>query len=59
MSEIQFVNVKKAAALLGVCKITLRRWDEAGQFKPDIRTAGGHRRYSIARLKELAGAKNA
>ena len=33
---------------LGVAVVTMRRWDREGRLKPQMRTAGGHRRYSLA-----------
>ena len=44
------VSISKAAKLLGVSEITLRRWDNEGRL-PSIRTEGGHRRYDISKLK--------
>lgn len=46
------VSIAKAAALLGVSIQTLRLWDERGILRPNYRTAGGHRRYSVEQLLE-------
>lgn len=46
----KLVSIGKAAKILGVSEITLRRWDEEGRLVP-IRTEGGHRRYDISKLK--------
>jgi excisionase family DNA binding protein len=44
------VSIGKAAKILGVSEITLRRWDAEGRL-PSIKTQGGHRRYDISKLK--------
>ena len=45
----------EASEILGVSISTLRRWDKEGRLKPE-KTASGHRRYDIAKLKpELYG----
>jgi excisionase family DNA binding protein len=44
------VSIGKAAKILGVSEITLRRWDAEGKL-PSIKTEGGHRRYDISKLK--------
>ena len=46
----KYVSIGKAAKILGVSEITLRRWDGDGRL-PSIRTEGGHRRYDISKLK--------
>lgn len=47
------VSISNASAMLGVCTKTLRRWHEKNIFPPDCRTMGGHRRYSLERLKNI------
>ena len=44
------VSISQAAAIIGVCSKTLRRWHQQGDFVPDCRTIGGHRRYALERL---------
>ena len=44
------VSIGKAAKILGVSEMTLRRWDEDGRLV-SIRTEGGHRRYDISKIK--------
>ena len=44
------MSISKAASILGVSEITLRRWDCEGKL-PSIRTKGGHRRYDISKLR--------
>lgn len=48
------ISIAKAAEILGVSITTLRRWDEEGKLKAD-RTPAGHRRYELAKLRQLAG----
>jgi excisionase family DNA binding protein len=49
----RLVSIGKAAKILGVSEITLRRWDKDGRL-PSIKTEGGHRRYDISKLKPEA-----
>lgn len=44
------VSIGKAAALLGVSRDTLRRWESAGKIKAE-RTPRGHRRYDLGKLR--------
>ncbi len=46
-----FLRIGEVSCFLGVCTKTLRRWDESGYLKPDYRTSGNHRRYSIDSLR--------
>jgi excisionase family DNA binding protein len=46
----KLVSISKAAKLLGVSEITLRRWDRDGKLV-SIKTEGGHRRYDISKIK--------
>lgn len=46
----RLVSIGEAASALGVSITTLRRWDASGKLIAD-HTAGGHRRYDIAKLK--------
>ena len=41
----KLITLQQASEILGVSKITLRRWDNSGKFKA-FRTIGGARRYS-------------
>lgn len=47
------MSIGNAATMLGVCTKTLRRWDEAGVFRPSFRTKGNHRRYERRRVLEM------
>ena len=51
MMNRKLVPIKEAAASLGVSAQTLRRWEREGKLIPDERTAGGRRRYDLARLQ--------
>ncbi|WER50960.1 IS607 family transposase [Cupriavidus sp. WKF15] len=44
-------SIQEAAEFLGVSAPTLRRWEREGKLIPDERTAGGRRRYDLARLR--------
>jgi len=46
----RLVSISKAAKILGVSVMTLRRWDEDGRLV-SIKTEGGHRRYDISKIR--------
>lgn len=46
----RIVSISEAAEVLGVSITTLRRWEAAGKLVAD-HTAGGHRRYDLAKLR--------
>ena len=46
----KFVTISVASKELGVSVSTLRRWDKSGKLTPE-KTASGHRRYNVAKLK--------
>ena len=46
----RLITIGEAAEILGVSVTTLRRWDKAGKLIPE-KTASGHRRYDILKLK--------
>lgn len=46
----RLVSIGEAAKALGVSITTLRRWDASGRLAAE-HTAGGHRRYDLAKLK--------
>jgi putative resolvase len=48
------IDISQVSQLLGVDKVTLRRWDKEGRLKSQ-RTAGGHRRYLLSDIKRLQG----
>jgi len=39
------LSIKEAAEILGVCEMTLRRWDRAGKFSPHRHPVNGYRCY--------------
>lgn len=43
---MKYYSSFQAADELAVSTKTLERWRQSGQFKPAMRTAGGHARYS-------------
>ncbi|WP_238587205.1 MerR family DNA-binding transcriptional regulator [Cupriavidus sp. IDO] len=45
------VSIQEVAEFLGVSAPTLRRWEREGKLIADERTAGGRRRYDLARLR--------
>lgn len=47
----KLVPIQDADDALGVSAQTLRRWEREGRLIADERTAGGRRRYDLARLK--------
>ena len=51
----RLTTIGETAEILGVSISTLRRWDKKGRLTPE-KTASGHRRYDISKLKpELYG----
>lgn len=46
----RFASIGEAAEMLGVSVPTLRRWEASGKLKAE-HTAGGHRRYDLAKLR--------
>lgn len=46
VDQAEWLSLGKAAEMLGVHSMTLRRWSDGGRF-PVTRTAGGHRRYAL------------
>ncbi|MFQ5795940.1 MAG: IS607 family transposase [Candidatus Bipolaricaulia bacterium] len=51
----RYYSIGQVSEMLGVSIITLRRWDKSGKLVPDIRTQGGHRRYSETTLRKFLG----
>ena len=48
----KLLTLEETSEILGVSKITLRRWDNNGKFKA-LRTIGGARRYSEEDINNL------
>ena len=49
-NDEEWLSLSRAAALLGVHSMTLRRWSDSGRF-PYYRTPGGHRRFALADIE--------
>lgn len=47
----KLVGIGEAAKAMGVTPLTMRRWEASGKLLPDERTAGGRRRYDLARIR--------
>ena len=47
-----FLSVGQLSSLIGVSITSLRRWEKENRYLPCFRTLGGHRRYSLARIRE-------
>lgn len=55
----QFVPIGQAAALVGYCVATLRRWDKAGLLPNTMRGPGGRRLILLDDLrKAISGGKS-
>jgi predicted site-specific integrase-resolvase len=54
---MELLPIRVAAKELGVSPITLRRWEKEGKIDPPQRTASGHRRYDLAKLRGLTAHK--
>jgi len=50
----EWLSLSKAATMLGVHSMTLRRWSDSGRF-PSHRTAGGHRRFALSDIQSYLG----
>ena len=50
-----YVSIGQAADMVGVSVSSMRRWEKQGRIKPDYYTPGGHKRFSLARLKTTFG----
>jgi predicted site-specific integrase-resolvase len=50
-----FLSIGETAKRLGVSIPTLRLWDAAGSFIPELRTEGGQRRYSVEQVSAKTG----
>ena len=48
---VPYVTTTQAAKELGVGVRSLQRWVAAGLIEPDFRTAGGHGRWDVDRLR--------
>lgn len=49
------MRIGDAAAYIGVCTKTLRRWHESGKLKPQFIGDGGTRYYTKTQLDKIRG----
>ncbi|MBN9108545.1 MAG: helix-turn-helix domain-containing protein [Pseudonocardia sp.] len=47
----RYLTTPEAARELSVNERTLRHWVATGQIEPDFRTAGGHMRWDVERVR--------
>lgn len=53
MNMKDYITIKEASEILGVDKITLRRWDKAGKLKSYRHPINNYRLYKKSELEEL------
>ena len=53
MNMKDYITIKDASALLGVDKMTLRRWDKAGKLKTYRHPINNYRLYKKIELEHL------
>ncbi len=53
LPEDRQITLQAAAATLAISPSRLRRWADEGRI-PSVRTAGGHRRFSLAAVRRMA-----
>ena len=46
-----YLSIGETAKIVGISVSTLRRWEKEEKFIPCCRTLGGHRRYSLEKIK--------
>lgn len=52
----KLMTLEQTADMIGVCKDTLRRWDNKPEGKlKSVRTEGNHRRYRLSDIKKYQG----
>jgi predicted site-specific integrase-resolvase len=56
---MKYLSIGETVVLLGVAVSTMRRWGREARLAPAFRPAGGHRRYAIAVIQQLAGCEPA
>jgi len=49
----KFINIKKAAELLGVSPLTLRNWDKSGKFRAVRHPINNYRVYKMQNIESL------
>lgn len=50
----QHISIGKAAEILGISVVTLRRWEKSGKLISAFRTFGNHRRYKIIDVLKIS-----
>jgi putative resolvase len=48
----RFVSARGVVEATGMSASTVRRWSREGKL-PSVRTLGGHRRYDLAKVREV------
>lgn len=48
-----YMSIKEAAEFLGVCEMTLRRWDKSGKLKAYRNPANNYRLYRKFKLERF------
>lgn len=51
--EKKFINIQKAAKILGVSSLTLRNWDNSGKFPAGRHPISNYRVYDVRDLENL------
>ena len=50
---MKFYTAGQVAQMVGVTKRTVDKWRAEGKFVPEVRTPGGHSRYTEKQVNEL------
>ena len=48
-----YVTIRDASKMLGVCEATLRRWDKLGKLKPVRHPINGYRLYNKDKIRGI------
>lgn len=54
MAHPDFLTGPAVAAVFGVDLKTVHNWDASGKLKPTAHTPGGHRRYDVTTVVDMA-----
>jgi len=58
MYENESLSIGKAAKLLGISVVTLRRWEKLGKVVSRFRTFGNHRRFLLSDILTISNKEN-
>ena len=58
MYENESLSIGKAAKLLGISVVTLRRWEKLGKVISRFRTFGNHRRFLLSDILRISNKEN-